>query len=207
MPISTLRYDLVEGYIHNWLVGGPQQLPAAGLGGDDVDGARRALTDRYADQASGIIDMPVERGPLSEGAFAIGEYEGAWSYVRCAEDHYVDLSAVYSVGAYARGWAYAQLAAPADRSVTLVLTSAGPADLWVNGEHVHRLASAGRAEIAVALSAGVNEVLIRFDAFGARATLHRMALRLTDTAADTAESITVQLPTTIEPLEIGRAHV
>ena len=202
MPISYLRYDLQEGYIHNWLVAGPQSIPIAGptefSGGDSpVEIARQ-----YHMETSGITEMPVERGPLSAGRFKIGDYEGAWTYVRCQEDHFVDLSDIYPTGRYVRAWAYAQVEVEAAQTVRLVLTTYGPVDLWVNETEIHRQvhfeARAQSVAVEVSLAEGRNTILVRFEQIALGACTHAMALGLKGLSSAGAAVI---LPTTIEPVE------
>ena len=72
MIVSYLRYDLSDGYVHNWLVAGPQPIPVSELGeGSEQDVRRRIAHDTY-EEALGITGQPVERGPLSEGTFTVG---------------------------------------------------------------------------------------------------------------------------------------
>lgn len=203
MATSTLRYDLVDGYIHNWLVAGPRFIPANGLEEADAGVVRQKLADLHASDPLGVVETPVERGPLSEGTFTMDDFEGAWFYLRCREDHYVDLSAHYVTGGYVRGWAYAQVILPDDEDLSVVLMSSGPTDLWVNGQHSGRLDAAGRLAVPVAFSAGANELLVRFDAFGARNTMHMLAMRLIDLSSEQAG---VALPTTIEPLDLRETY-
>ena len=202
MAVSYLRYALQDRYIHNWLVGGPQTLRVTdpALLGSEIPQVEIAETYHMPD--SGITATPVERGPLSEGTFKVGDYEGAWAYRRCQEDHLVDLSDIYPRMTYLRAWAYVELNVEVPQEVSLVLTTHGPADLWVNETHVRRVvhfeAQAKSISTAVDLTAGRNAILVRFEQVAAGACAYAMALQLIGLDADKAE---VTLPTTIRPLE------
>ena len=57
-----------------------------------------------------------------------------WSYVRCDDDHFVDCTAFYHICHYLRAWAYQPgRESGAAVEVTCVLTTNGPADVWLNG--------------------------------------------------------------------------
>jgi hypothetical protein len=138
MAIAFVRYPLHNGYIHNWLVGGPQ-----------------VETQNFASLPTlDITDLPVERGSLTEGTFTVeGEediprYEGVWTYTRCAEDHFVNLSTYRPTRAYLRAWAYAQVEVPQAQDMTFALTTTGPADVWINQTHVHSHQLGGEGERA-----------------------------------------------------------
>ncbi len=212
MAIAFVRYPLHNGYIHNWLVGGPQ------VEMQNAPRARGAASLPTLD----ITDLPVERGPLTEGTFTVGgegpipRYEGIWTYTRCAEDHFVNLSTYSATGAYLRAWAYAQVDVPEAQDVTFALTTTGPADVWVNQTHVHSHQLGGLGEVSdqhpqpwrhrtvtfeAALNEGVNEILVRFEAVALHACPYVMALQLTELAADQsgrAEGVSVRIPTTIK---------
>ena len=214
MPISYVDYDLQDGFIHHWLVAGPQTVPVHDLerfAGEDL---RQRIAHHYYEEDSGISSPPVERGPLSEGTFRLGDYEGAWACVRCREDHLVDHTGYYPTCHYLRSWAYIQLVSEADQKVTLVLTSHGPADVWLNGQHTWRQEHFSRpcplsVGFEASLRGGANEILVRFEQVAARKCPHAMALRLCQAAArdaiereapdgpQPAAGVHVRLPTTI----------
>jgi hypothetical protein len=81
---AYLTYDLVDGFVGNWLVAGPVVEPASQSAvAVDIDGE------------------PVERGPLSSGQFRVGSHIGVWTYVACPEDRAIDHSAIYPVPTFA----------------------------------------------------------------------------------------------------------
>ena len=79
MRLRSVYYDLEQGFIHNWLVAGPQILPMEHeqFGGENT---REQIVQRYYQRASGITETPVERGPLSKGLFQLGGYAGSWRW-------------------------------------------------------------------------------------------------------------------------------
>jgi len=139
MSIEYVYYDLHKGFIDNWLVAGPQLIPVKDAkqipGHDDI---RLQIARHFYEKGSGIRKQPVERGPVSEGVFKIGEYEGSWLYYPCREDHYVDSSVTSPAYVYLRSWAYVQIECEHPLEASLILTCNGPADIWLNDTPVHR---------------------------------------------------------------------
>jgi len=199
MTLSYVAYPLEKGFIHNWLVAGPQSLspgrPLAALAEEE----KRQIVASFADERSGITRQPVECGPLQEGKFKIGTYEGEWSYYRCLEDHWIDHSQAVAEGAYLRSWAYTQLVSSESRQATFTLVTAGVADVWVNDERVLQWAPLSDAPVetsfTVDLREGTNDVLIRFGGIAAPDGLLVVALRVD------GEGIQVQIPTLIPALD------
>src|SRR5690606_17947827 len=95
MTVSYVEYELQSGYIASWLVGGPQVIqPGSDLLKTDVD-YKQQVVEKFTTTKQEISTPPVERGPLYEGVFTIGEFQGEWSYYCCKEDHLVDLSSSF----------------------------------------------------------------------------------------------------------------
>src|SRR5437867_3762170 len=133
MPISYLEYQLQNGYIDTWLVAGPQAIYVPDLDRFEGEDFKLQIVRHYHERDSGLVQPPVERDTLT-----VGDTTLAWRYVRCRDDHFVDLTAFYHTCHYLRASAYAQVICPAVQDVTFVLTTNGPADIWLNGRHVHR---------------------------------------------------------------------
>src|SRR3989304_4825320 len=89
MRIRNVHYNLEHGFIHNWLVAGPQAI-AVDPGQFKRDNIHQQIAQHYYESDSGITETPVERGPLTEGLFQIGDYTGSWGYLACREDHLVE---------------------------------------------------------------------------------------------------------------------
>ena len=202
MPIAYLRYDCQDGYIHNWLVAGPQAIWVENLDRFTGPDFKLQIARHYYTPEHGITEQPVEPGPLTEGVVLMEGFEGRWRYVRCLDDHFVNLSTFHHITHYLRAWAYAELESPAARDVTCVLTTNGPADIWVNGEHVHRQEHFHHQQphsvsFALRLPEGRSRILVRLEEVAARECPFVMALRL----GESADGLTVYLPTTIDPVE------
>ena len=199
MSIAYLPYPLHDGFIHDWLVAGPLSLPVADREyvGDDQE-ALAILRSLY-DPLPGVADLPILRGDL-----VVGEAKLRWEHIRCGDDHFVDLSAVYPALCYLRAWAYVQIECPARQEVKCLLTTHGPADVWIDNSdtgvdfrHLHRQEhSRPQLPLSVSFSAtleeGRNAILVRFEAVAWRERPHVMALQL----VGLAEGARVLLPTT-----------
>jgi hypothetical protein len=177
-----VHYDLEHGFIHNWLVAGPQTIAIepGKFQGEDI---RQQIAQHYYESASGITKTPVERGPLTKGLFQVGAYSGSWNYYACREDHLIEHSGVYPTPHYLRSWAYTQLDSKTTREVWFVLFAHGPADVWLNEQHVQRQenfygAQPGKSAFKVSLKQGVNKILVRFEAVAMSECPHAMALQV-----------------------------
>jgi len=203
MPISYVRYDLHDGYIHNWLVLGPQAVQVEDLDRFTGPDYKLQVARHYYTPEHGIAEQPVEPGPLTDGVVRMEGFEGQWRYVRCLDDHFVDLTTFQHLTTYLRAWAYAEIESQAARDVTFVLTTNGPADVWLNDAHVHRHEHFHHqpphsVTFSAHLSEGRNRILVRLEAVAARACPFVMALCLTPVAE---ANDAVYLPTTIDPVE------
>ncbi|HOT93215.1 MAG TPA: hypothetical protein PLJ78_15190 [Anaerolineae bacterium] len=200
MPVSTIVYDLQDGYIHHWLVVGPQSIPLTGVSGPlDVEN-KSQIAQRYHTPDSGVTRQPVEPGPLTEADFTLDGYIGRWAYTLCGEDHFVDCTAAYPTPHYVRAWAYTRIATPQARPVTLVLSAYGPVDVWINDAHCFQEATFGfhHATFIADLTEGSNTILVRFAQVGLGDCPHALALRVCD-APDDAH---VEIPTLIEDITL-----
>jgi len=194
MRSRSIHYNLEHGFVHNWLAAGPQAIPVE-LEQFQGDNIRQLIAQRYYESTSRnrssveITKTPVERGPLTEGLFQVGDYSGSWNYYPCREDHLVDHSGTYPGPHFLRSWAYTQLANKKAQEVLFVLTTHGPVDLWLNGKHVQRQEYVFEQHLAVAsparslpfkvlLKKGVNKILIRFEAVAIQECPHAMALQV-----------------------------
>jgi hypothetical protein len=222
-------YDLRHGYVHNWLVAGPQaiavQAVIASRSPEQSEGAAKQppsrkeeiassqktllamtraeqfqlLAHHYFEEDSGVTRLPVQGETL-----AVGDAELTWNYVRCGDDHLVDLSDFYPTCHYLRAWAYAQVASPASQEVTFILTTNGPADLWLNGQHIHRQEHffhqiPRSVSFPAPLREGHNEVLVRFEEVAVRECPYAMALQIVGLPSDdVSPKLRVLLPIPVE---------
>lgn len=193
--MSTLyaSYRLQNGYIHHWLVAGPQAIPLPDPGGLED---RAAVARHYYDESSGIVQAPVERD-----SFKVGGTSSTWVYSRCLDDRFVDLSSFHHTCHYLRAWAYAQVSSPSAQKVTFILTTNGPADFWLNGQHMHRQEHFCRIPRGASFSAtvreGRNEILVRFEQVAVRECPHSMALQVIGLPD---HDVAVLLPTSVKAL-------
>ena len=214
MRVRNVHYNLEHGFLHNWLVAGPQTITVK-PGQFKGDNIRQQIVQHYYEFDSGITETPVERGPLTEGLFQIGDYTGSWRYLACREDHLVEHSGFYPTPRYLRSWAYTQLNSKMAQEVSLVLTTHGPADVWLNEQHVQRQEHFCEQQpcsvsFKVFLNKGVNKILVRFEAVAMRECSYAMALQVVSSAggesAGRAEphqaklGIEVSIPTLIQSI-------
>ena len=207
MSIEYVYYDLQKGFINNWLVAGPQLIPVKDAkqfpGHDDI---RQQIARHYYEKGSGIRKQPVERGPLSEGLFKIGEYEGSWIYYPCREDHFVDSSVTSPMVVYMRSWAYIQIECERPQEASMILTSCGPADVWLNDVAVHRQEQfhnqpARGAAFPVSFKEGENSILVRFEHVAIGYCSYLMALQILAEGGEQPTGMRVRLPSLIQDIE------
>jgi hypothetical protein len=178
MRIYYARYELANGYIHNWLVAGPQAIPVPDLERFPGQDWKLQIARHYYAPDSGVTQAPVQDEP-----FPVGEAQLAWKYFRCDDDHFVDCTAFYHICHYLRAWAYSRVVSPAVQEVTCILTTNGPADVWLNGKHIHRQEHfyhqiPHSVSFQARLAEGPNEFLVRLEEVAARECPYVMALRL-----------------------------
>lgn len=191
MSQTYLEYTLQNGYIHNWLVAGPHKTALHDLDRFPLDGRKLAIARHYYQADSGISESPVE-----EASFNIDGSELKWSYWRCLEDHFIDLSEFYHTFHYLRSWAYCEVYWPENEQIVVELTCNGPADLWVNDEHSGRIESfrhqiPQRQRFSISMKAGYNAILVRAEAVAERECPYVIALQL---LARRDEELPVRLP-------------
>jgi hypothetical protein len=217
MTTSFLKYPLKDGFIHNWLVAGPRSFPVDVPDSQVEEEFKIKLVQKYYMPEMEIIDQPVVRGKLSDGTFTIGDYQGSWEYYSCLEDHLVNCSGSNSSSQYKKSWAYTQLESHADMNVALRLTTPGPADIWVNNEHILRKDAFSDTwpEPVIALTqlvSGQNQILVRFENIAIGDCVHFIALQLCSpddapitahTGIQSEDQVSINLPTTNLPKLLG----
>ncbi len=180
MTLTYQEYSLQDGYIHNWLVSGPGSAARANV---EVD-----ISQPPADR-----DEPVP-----------GESIWRWKYARAGLDHLLDISSTAAL-IQGRAWAYAQLMLEQGQAANLVLTTAGPAKVWLAGQEIACQASTvvhgwRQLRFPVNLQPGVNSLWVQLDqdAEGGlpREARFAIAARWVDFSdPDSAERIVVRVPT------------
>jgi hypothetical protein len=178
MRRKYLHYPLVDGYVHNWLVAGPQAIEVQELEIFTGPQYKLQIAQHYYQPEMEITSKPVEYG-----SYQCGEFQGKWSYVRTRHDHLVDLSVFHHITHYLRAWAYTEIRSSREQEVTFVLTTNGPADLWINEGHVHRQEHfyhqiPNRVRFQARLEPGINRLMVRFEEVAARECPYGMALQV-----------------------------
>ena len=209
MATSFLKYKLSNGYLQNWLAAGPLVIPIPDcIPSSSEENFESSIlqwySERYSEPDSGVTEPPVDLGPL--GKVTRDHPLITWRYYGCREDHYIDFTAFHPTCSYLRSWAYAQLAVQSGHEVILVLTTNGPADLWLNGQHLQCQEHFSKqlpcsVSFPAALQSGSNEILIRFENAAVRETPYVMALQVQGIAETGVEVI---LPTAIESELLGK---
>jgi len=179
MP-NYLEYLLdPQGYIHNWLVAGPQDIHISDLDHLNGDPAqfRTQIVHTFHDP---MFDL--HEPPLEWALFEIGGVRLEWRYVRCREDHLLDLSGFYPGVHYLRAWAYAEINTPVAGEFNLSLATHGPVDVWINRRHVCGQVNGSEelhdTSFKATFQEGRNELLVRFERVAIGPTPFAMALRL-----------------------------
>jgi len=178
MQTYYVEYDLSDGYVHQWLYAGPQAIKVENLEQYQGDDFKYQIAQHYYTPDPLIVDPPVEMA-----IFKVDGTELRWRAYRALEDHFVDLTAFYHVTHYLRAWTYTNLLATGDQHVEMILTTNGPADVWINGDHVHRQEHFShqdprRVRFGTDLKDGVNQILVRFEEVAARECPYVMALQI-----------------------------
>jgi hypothetical protein len=191
-----LHYQLQDGYLHNWLVAGPQLLPVGEQAAASAYN-RQQVAARFWQPDSAIAEPPCEQAKFTLSS-ADGAAAFSWRYVSCADDHLLDLAGAYPPGHYLRTWAYSELLSPMAQRARLALHAYGPAQVWLNGHPVLRqgdFCTQLPHELAceVSLVTGENSLLIRLEQWvGAAATPYALALHV---GKAQQEKLKVRIPT------------
>ena len=213
MQIKFVHYKLRDGYIDNWLAAGPQsiQIEEEIAGRDSLQEAAKT----FFEEDSGITELPVERGSVTDGVFTIGDYTGSWDYYACQEDHWIDQTDHYPFYTYLRSWAYAHIYSKADQPAILQIFTFGPLDVWIDGEHLFRQdhfadqpTSGKPLKIAlqVTLQKGINKLLLRFENVAVGDCIHAVSVQVLKPETQTEPAgVQVRIPTLIKT--IGRRNL
>lgn len=197
MTLSYLNYPIEDGFIDHWLVAGPVAIAV-----DDLERFQGPDFKLQIARHFYVDDHEIDHQPHVQYKFQMSGQELRWRYYRCEDDHFVDLTAFYHTCHYLRAWAYAQIYAPEAGQATLALTTNGPADVWINGEHVHRQEHFHHqiphtVAFSTTLQQGQNEVLVRMEEVAVRECPYAMALRIVESPS---EPLAVYLPTELEAI-------
>lgn len=190
MTFNYINYQLVSGYVHNWLVAGPVAYSPLG--------AEPTVLDDV---------LPVDLGPLTNST---GDpHHCTWRYYATRDDHFLDLTPKNMVPAHLCAWAYVQLHVPAVTTAKLTLTTTGHAEIKLNGhEPIHlderEISFPQPRDLSGVLQAGANEIFIRFDYSTNTPLPYVLALEITSFSG---KAPTIYLPTKIETQLLERRQI
>lgn len=195
VPTTAISFPLAaNGYIHNWLVAGPQATAVTDLSSFDPTDLKPAIAQQHHNPSLLITEQPTEMAEVVINDNH-GEATLPWRVYQCEVDHFVNCSAFYHTCHYLRTWAYAGLNSPTATTTTLVLTTNGPADLWINGEHVHRHLHFHHqipksVPFEAGLKQGINQIVVCFEGVAMRECPYVMALQVmgTDNTASVVQT-------------------
>lgn len=197
VSIETITYPLqAQGYIHHWLVAGPQAIAVTDLSRFDRHQLQAQVAAAYQQPHHPTTSPPAELTAMTIND-AHGEATLTWRAVRCGEDHYLDCTGFYHTCHYLRTWAYTELTTANAADAAFVLNSNGPAEVWINGALVHQHHHFHRTFLPpvhfnAALQAGRNTVLVCFSTVAMRDCPYTLALQVTEIAPS---ALTVTIPT------------
>ncbi len=199
MAMAFVEFDLKEGFVQNWLAGGPQEIALKSDLNTQEASSKAEIADQFDDEKLKISGQPVERGPLERGNFQIGSYKGQWDYYRCREDHFVDHSTKCSQLTYLRSWVFSQLQSPTEQTAQVTVTAFGPVDIWNNKKRVYHsdvfAEQLNPTTFQMQLVKGANKIFVQFAGIADPECKLVMALKVE------GEGITVRIPTLIPSLE------
>ncbi len=207
VTIPTVDYPLpTTGYIDHWLVAGPHATAVPDLTRFDQSNLKAAIAQAYHNNDLLVTERPAEVAKLTLAEQHELHHDGdatlPWRIVTAGADHFVDCSSFYHTCHFLRTWAYAGLEVPTAAAVTFILTTNGPADIWLNGEHIHRhLHFEHQIPQSVTVQAtvreGLNDLVVCFEGVAIRECPYVMALQVKAAEVSTAADWQIKLPTTL----------
>ncbi len=133
MTQKFLEYPLANGYIHNWLVVGPELFPLQNFPQNNSN-----LLEQKEQILRNVseISLRFTQTPVELDSYKAGEKEYAWKYYRCADDNLVQSTAFTPTWHRLEAWAYTRIQSPEGMDVNLEITTRQPTSIWLNGECV-----------------------------------------------------------------------
>jgi hypothetical protein len=211
MPLSYAAYEHKDGYIQNWLVTRPEFIKVDTTQGSQNIDSREEIARQQFQPKLEVKKQPVEQGPITEGIFKNGDFESAWSYVGCEEDHYVHRSTFCQGLHFVRAWAYTQLFTKDIHEVSAVVSTFGPVDVWINKQHAFHSESFSdhypqSQQFSLKLLKGKNDIIVRF----ANATSGACPLIMSLQIDPAVSNIAVRIPSLAKSInrrnELEQAH-
>ena len=214
---------LQTGFVHSWLVAGPLATPLTDISSFTGPNLKEQIAANFkaanaqseqAQDAALPASTEIFASALERHKFFPDRDETMWRVVRCLDDHFVDLSTFHHTPHYLQAWAYCVLESPGACEVTFDLTTNGPADIWMNGEHCRRVEHFHHqlphtVSFPARLNGGRNEIGVCFEAVALRECPYVMALQLTEhdeagnalkqRSGSAFDNFKVLLPTSIGP--------
>ena len=216
-PVNDLIYPLADnGWIHHFLLAGPNFAVIPDGEYKFNPELRPPIVQQMFRPEPEVTHPPVEDDRLSVDGDTL-----TWHTVSCDDDHLIDVSVFQAKSRYVRAWAYVELQSTSKQAAELHFFTNGPADVWLNGQHIARndqfdYLNPHKSQTELPLQAGENRLLIRFEQAATRNSLTTLAARLDKIAP---ESVTVHLPTrtadtktrqvweaAFEAVHLGRDH-
>jgi hypothetical protein len=146
-------------------------------------------------------EIGIDGKPIEYEEYRFGGIKDRWHYVRTRPDHQIDLSTYLPAARRLSAWAYAEIDSPGQQEVTFVLATHGPADLWINEQHVHHredfhLSNPTPVPFQARLADGANRLMVRFEQVAVRECPYSMSLRSVGVHARAgAEDKVISVPT------------
>ena len=199
MSVNSLVYPLKDGYIHNWLVAGPKATPIPGPDRvkQDENSYKLQISQQYYRAIA--VEATLSEPPVDQGIIEIEGERLTWNYVRCQEDHFIDVSNVNPTWQHLKTWAYTEIKSHSVFPVTIVLTTRGNADIWLNGVHIHHQENYSPDLVSTRIVASLereNRLLVRFEQVAVRECENVLAIQLVDLPLkEAADAISICVPT------------
>ena len=197
MANQYLEYGLTNGFINNWLVAGPLiiSIPDPGSYGLNLEERKLNISRHFYSPEIGFSDIPIEMA-----TFKVEENELSWSYMNGGDDHIVDFATMNPTWSYIRYWVNTHIQSPVEMQVNLVLTTLGPADVWLNGQHIYRYEVFTNQEpqnikFQAFLKQGENLLIIRLEQVAAGAAPCVLALRCENLPVEIEKDLKVLVST------------
>lgn len=151
MSFNILEYELIDDYLHNWLVVGPAKTISPGADSQSQENGLPPVNTIELPQCSELADfVPAKLADIS----------GKWRYFRCREDHLVNFNFSTTREEPQVAWAYShfELSQPCDGQMEIACSA--PCDVWLNGRHLLRLEGAEQSPQVFTVSAEQNNDLL-----------------------------------------------
>ncbi len=138
MKKTSLTYQLADGFVHDWLILGPCDMPRTDrpMAGETELAFRRRLL-AAGDRTQPDFDAITELDRFTCPGNGEARY---WEAAHCEADHLLDFSGTFSTYTVRRVWAHTILNSSARQEVTLHLYATCPVTLWLNDKPI-RLAA------------------------------------------------------------------